>query len=1237
MRKAKCVRFACLVFLLACLLVPPALPQASTSTVSGTVRDQTGAVIPTASITLTNSNTNITSKTTVNETGFYMFPGVLPGPYRLTVEASGMQNFEGALTVQVQQSAVVDVSLKVGQTVTEVSVRDVTPMITVDNPTLGAVLERTRIEQLPINGRAVTSLLQTIPGMEGTRAFGLRQGSYEFVLDGAALGDRYGYYTVPLRQPGLDSIQEFKVENNNSSAKFTRPTTIVLTTRGGTNQLHGAAFETNRNNAVGLARSRTDYYSKPPFLNRNEFGASAGGPVYIPKLYDGRNRTFWFFSYEGLRNIAASTQSYAVPTEAMRNGDLRELKNSSGVVQRVYNPWTTDPTAWTRQQFSYNGQLNVIDPKLISPLAKTLFEVTPLPTTADNPNVAKNWYGPISTPQRSWTASTRVDQRFSDKDQFYARYTQGMFSNLTTSGTAIPSLDWARVPGNTQSNFAPNKNLAASYVRTFSPTFFNELLVSVARQPWINTIGQPGVKYADQLGLPNPFNSDLWPAIHTGPFTGSGGTGYIYGTFNATGLSYWYLVLDNNVTKIAGRHELQFGGHYRYDWMDMLPQQQQTGGGHAMGTAYTALYDPATSRTNPQATPFTGDPMGNLFLGAFTQYSNHFTRGMYYARGTEAALYFQDNFRVSPRLTLNLGMRWEYMPPFWEKNNMLIGFDPAQRAVVMGRSPEQMIQSGYSLPSIVKRFQDLGMKFVTPEQAGLPEKLVATNYRNFGPRIGFAYRAGDGAKSFVLRGGYRISYFHIPLSSWAARMRMNSPMDSWFYNSFTGAEYSPDGIGNYAMRSAPTIIAGVNSKDAVKLEDAKSLTPGSAWASYFARNVPDARVQDWNLTVEKEVMENTVVRVGYIGNRSGNLDQLYQYNGATPAYVWHVTTGEALPTGTYSAVARRNYDKTLYGDLEEWRNTGWGNSNGFQLELERRYSKGYAYQLFYVMNNNLAAGGAGYSGTSVIPELNMYLPGQIPTNIDERNRALNYQRDTTTPKHRVRWNFLADLPFGKGKPVFGDAGGLLDRIVGGWQIAGMGSLRSNYLTLPTGVFPTGTPIEMYGYKYPIQNCTSGVCSPGYLWWNGYIPAHQINSVDANGKPNGYMGIPADYKPAVQPLWPYPANYRDLNSTKDPLYAWYGGNTLWVPLKNGSVQRVAWSGIDPLRQQYLPSVRQWGLDASLFKTIPINERIMVRLNADFFNVLNAPGNPNSVASTGMLSTQSSGNSPRQLQLTLRLNW
>jgi hypothetical protein len=271
----------------------PCLPQASTGSVSGTVRDQSGAVIPGASVSLTNTATSVTLRTTTNEAGLYRFPGVVPGPYRVTAEAPGMQRFEASLTVQVQRSAVVDVTLRVGAAVAQVVVQDVTPLVTVDSPTLGRVLERLRIEQLPINGRSVFTLLQTVPGMEGTRAYGLREGSHEIVLDGAAQTDKL-WGGAQRRPPGLDAIQEFKVENNVSSAKFTRPTTIVLSTRSGSNVFHGSLFETHRNNGIGKARRREDYYTKPPQLIRNEFGASAGGPGLLPSLYDGKDRTFWF-------------------------------------------------------------------------------------------------------------------------------------------------------------------------------------------------------------------------------------------------------------------------------------------------------------------------------------------------------------------------------------------------------------------------------------------------------------------------------------------------------------------------------------------------------------------------------------------------------------------------------------------------------------------------------------------------------------------------------------------------------------------------------------------------------------------------------------------------------------------------------------------------------------------------------------------------------------------------------
>jgi len=1230
---------ALLLILVAILVVPSAWPQASTGAVNGTVRDQAGAVIPGVTVKLTGSNTNATSQTTTNDAGFYMFAGLVPGPYVLSVEAPGMAKFEGSLVVETAFAEVVDVTMKIGQTTTSVSVQDVTPTVTSDSATLGGTLEHTRIEQLPINGRNVMTLLSTIPGMEGTgRGFGIRDGSFDVLLDGSALADRLDYglgsgtgngARITYRQPGLDSIQEFTVENNNVSAKCSRPTCIVMTTKGGTNQIHGAAFETNRNNAVGLARARTDYYTKPPFLNRNEFGVSAGGPVFIPKVYNGKNKTFWFFSYEGLRNIGASTQGYEVPTAAMRSGDMSGLVNGNGIQDVIYNPFSTDPNSWSRQPFANNQ----IPANLENPLAKTLLGVTPLPTLANvNPLVANNWFGPVSQPTRSWTTSARIDQRFGDKDQFYGRYTQGNYRSLSEF-YSLPTTNFSQVPANTEAILAPNKSAAGSWAHTFSPTLFNELLVSGTRQAQWDGTGDPSVNYDAQFQLPNPFNNNEFPYLNS---AGLGGSLEYVGQ-NTNAWHSFYGMLDDNATKVIGRHQLQFGFHFRYDQMNEMPDQQFTAGIVDWATGATALYDPSTSRTNPQALPYTGEQLANFYLGA-AEYQAQLNHAYFYYRQKQYAGYLQDNFRATARLTLNLGLRWEYWSPIAEKNGAAASFDVANHALVLGNSLQQLYTLGDTTPAIVNRLSQLGLKFETYQQAGMPQSLTTTNKRDFGPRLGFAYRAFDGAKAFVLRGGYSIEYFPIPLYGYGARMRKNSPFTATFTESVTQASYSPDGISNLGLRSAPSILAGVNDLNAIPLDPSVSLQPGSANISFFALNQPDPQVQNWNMTLEKQVMPNTVLSFGYVGNHSAHLEQLLQINQAAPAYIWYLSTGQPLPTGSLSGVATNNYDQQVISRLEQWQNTGWGNSNGIQVQLQRHFAKGYAYQFFYVMDNALSAGGQSYSGTSVINASNQYLPGTMPSNAYQYDRLLNYQRDTTVPKHRFRWNWVADLPVGQGKALLHNANGILNKIVGGWQVTGIGSANSTYFTVPSGDFPTGVPIQIYGYKYPIQNCTSGTCYPGYLWWNGYIPSTQINSHNAAGQPNGYEGIPANYQPAVAPLIPYGQTALPPNAPAGTnVSSYWGGNTVWVPLTNGTVQRTSWTGLAPLRQQYLPSIWQWGMDASLVKNIPIKERFSFRLQCDFFNVFNHPGNPNSVGSTGMLSTQSSGNSPRTLQLSGRLTW
>jgi hypothetical protein len=312
--------------------------------------------------------------------------------------------------------------------------------------------------------------------------------------------------------------------------------------------------------------------------------------------------------------------------------------------------------------------------------------------------------------------------------------------------------------------------------------------------------------------------------------------------------------------------------------------------------------------------------------------------------------------------------------------------------------------------------------------------------------------------------------------------------------------------------------------------------------------------------------------------------------------------------------------------------------------MERRFAKGLAFHISYDLLNAFASTScnSGCSiGTAVLRDPGYYLPGAVPTDYDARNRYLNYQRATDVPKHRLKWNFLIDLPVGKGKKVLGNANSVLDKFVGGWQLAGSGSLRSTWFALPTGNWNfTGEPVHNYGYKYPIQNCTSGVCVPGYLWWNGYIPANKINSHDANGNPNGYEGIPADYKPAVTPLIPWGSTAMPANAPAGTnVSTYWDTNTVWIPLKDGTTVRTSdFTGVlNPFMNQWRPGVLQWGQDASLFKVVSIKESVRLRINADVFNVFNHPGNPNSVGADGMETTRSSGNSPRTLQLSLRLSF
>ena len=385
------------------------------------------------------------------------------------------------------------------------------------------------------------------------------------------------------------------------------------------------------------------------------------------------------------------------------------------------------------------------------------------------------------------------------------------------------------------------------------------------------------------------------------------------------------------------------------------------------------------------------------------------------------------------------------------------------------------------------------------------------------------------------------------------------PVGASFQNTVSNTALSPDGLPNYGLRSVPQYTAGVNTPSSIiNTNDTRLLARGFDIGLLDPYHT-ESRVQDWNLTFEKEIMDNTIIRIAYIGNHGDHQQQEVHYNDATPDYVWYQTTKTPLPM---RRIRRRGHPAVRQTGLREHHAL-------YQLglrQLQRRSVRmGTALQQGLLLSDLLERrqylpaepGHRRYPDQRCDGEHQHVPPGTVPTDFDARNRFLNYKRDSNTPKHQIRWNFIAELPLGKGKKFLGNSRGVVDKLVGGWQVAGLGNMRQGLLATSDRrlLYPTGTPIETYGYKYPIQDCQSGTCYPGYLWWNGYIPANKINSVDANGKPNGIMGVPANYKPATAPLIPQGQTALPPNAPAGTVVSqFWDTNTVWVPLSNGTAQR-----------------------------------------------------------------------------------
>ncbi len=1190
----------CLVVLIALACALPLAAQSGLGAVHGTVTDQSHAIIPGAKVTLLNTATGVAQSVKSTEVGAFYFGSVRQGSYTVTVELANFKKWTGSLLLEVGQSAVVDVAMEVGSVANTVEVHDAAPIIETEKGSLADVKDATRIHDLPLNGRQVTNLFNLTAGVEGGGAphtNGMKVGSTDMSLDGISLVDRFGG-GISRVQPGLDIIQEFRFETAGSDAAFSRPSTVSMVTKSGTNQWHGNAFETFRNNYGGLvARARQDSFTTPPKYIRNEYGGTASGPVI-------KNKIFWLYSYEAMKLRQQVYSQTQVPGDALWNGDFSGFTDTSGAQYTIYDPLSTAADG-TRTPFVGNK----IQGSRIAPITGVMRSITPHPTdTSVNPYLTPNYKVYYPSTQDTNTQTMKYDEVFSEKDNLSVRYTHSNQNIVQAGGRyGFPPLGCSNCYG-TRLTKAGLTSGVIREVHVFKPTFLNEFTASVNRSPNHQGGLSDGTDWADKLGLPNPFGAKGWPSIYT-----SDSQFMYYGGWDADNFKDQNMTqfqLEDNVTWIKGKHTMQFGFRGRTE-QNNVREMQQAQGSHSFYGDWTQLYDP----TSQSAVPFTGSGFASLELGLPTYLSNQYNRGYFYFQQKEFGLYFQDSWKVNSRLTLNYGLRWDKWTPYKEKYDRLVNLDlnsiTATNMQVVTPYDTTMESIPGIPPAVLGAWAARGTTWTTANKAGIPGGLTPSVNSNFGPRLGAAYRLSD---KFVLRASYGMYYWTMPLSQILQSSRTNPPLNLAFENN-VATKMNTNYV--YAMSSAPAATDFVG-KATVTASSAP--TGARLFTPFDFRNWGDDRMQQYTVVIERSVGKNSSVRASYIGNHGSGLEQRWAYNDPISLFNYRASTGLI---GSSNADTRR-FNPNWSGQAV--RHNGYSNTQSVQFEFDHRYSNGLTFQGFYTWahamsttdaggsssgDGSIAANGSGYS--FLVPQNGEILGN--PSLTDTQRLALGYTNSGDVPPQHIRWNGVYELPVGKGKKFANSANSVLNQIIGGWSIGFIGEWHSGtWMGVNSGYYLFGDPTLSKDQRV----ITNIFGQQQEVYFKGYFDSSQAQGSNAA---------------AVQALVPVNFSQRVLTRV--------GNNNNLIPqtLANGTVvnTNVNSGMINWNARNFYQGPGGWNEDLSIYKTFAYRERYKLRLTGDFFNAFNHPNNNNPNTTTGLINLGVQSNAARIIQLSAKFEF
>ena len=988
-----------------------------TAQISGIVRDSSGAVVSNAVVSMANEATGIGREAKTNDVGIYTIPLLQPGTYRINVQADGFRAVSrSGIVLKVAQTATLDFDLEVGGVSESITVTDSAPLLDSGSNAIGAVVDPEKVEDLPMLGRNSNALVTLVPGVRATRQTtlnavleshyqffsinGSRPNQSQFMLDGG--NNTNLTFNGPEYSPQVEEVQQFRIQTSNFSAEYANSGggVINVVSKSGTNQFHGSLFDYFRNNVLSANDFFSNSVGRPrPVLRYNQFGGTIGGPVI-------RNRTFFFFSYEGLRQQSPTVVTTSVPTDLQRAGDFSGTFSSAGQLVVIYDPLTTipnpnNPSTYIRSAFTGNR----IPQNRIDPVAKNIQSYFPAPNSAGNPGTNLNNFFFSGPAQRATdNFSGRVDHQLNASTSLMARVSRANLSNWTNPATFGES-NLASPGYSTKPQHHPY--VLGKVTKTFTPTLFGEFVVSWAR--WFyQSFGLSNGFDPTKLGFPEYLAKNSislgFPAIAPGEMSSLGNY------FNEYDVSDRYEG-KANLSKIHGKHVFKFGGMYGMGLYTTRLANNSTGS-YSSSAAFTQGPNPLVSSTTA------GFGYASFLLGTMSGGTHNVTElhGDYSV--PYYGVYFQDDYKVTQHLTLNVGLRWEYERPRIEANNQVANFDFNSSARLANGATAR---GGLLFPGV----GDVANENWNP------------NRKNFGPRFGLAYSFGDNT---VVRAGYGIFYSN----TWGNGRNNNALPQTGFVCSTPVANTLDNGLTPYAVLSNPFPTGFCQATGS----SAGLLTNLGQSLFILDRNAPQPYVQSWNFDIQRKLPWDTVAEIAYSGSHGVHLMGIQEWDQLAPQYLSLASQLNSLvPNPFYGAVTQGSLAAssiTLGQLLRPYpqflgvssRNASYGNSNyhAMLVRVEHRLSKGFTIQGAYTVSKEI---------DDMIPSVNGF-PGESFSGAPPQNfynlRGERALASWDTPQTLVL-SYIYELPFGPGKP-FGSQGGAVGKIIGGWQINGNTTFQS---------------------------------------------------------------------------------------------------------------------------------------------------------------------------------------------------